>query len=39
MALEDVSGSTIANNISSDILAAGDGPPFGSVIPPYLKVV
>jgi hypothetical protein len=32
MALEDVSGSTIANNISSDILAAGDGPPFGSYL-------
>jgi len=32
MALENVSGSTLANNISSDLLAAGDGPPFGSYL-------
>jgi hypothetical protein len=32
MALEDVSGSTFVNNISSDLLVAGDGPPFGSYL-------
>ncbi len=32
MALEDVSGSTFANMVSSDFIHAGDGPPFGSYL-------
>ena len=32
MALENVSGSTFANMVSSDFIHAGDGPPFGSYL-------